>query len=353
VNAAFLNVPPLDPTPIFEALRGNFATEFLAAAVAHLHVFPQIADRPRTFAELCTNLGLQERPGNVLFTALRALGLVTIDTEGLLALTELAREYLVPGRPFDVSDYVRLAADYPGVLALVERLRTNHPANARPDDAGAAYIYREGLPSAMEEDTAARRLTMALSGRARCVAPLLAERYPLQMTGTPVLLDVGGGTGLYSIAYLQRHPGLRAIVWDRPAVLAVATELAAAYGVADRLSCQSGDMFRDPVPAADVVLLSNVLHDWNVPECRTLIRRCAAALPPRGQLLVHDVFLDDDLGGPLAVALYSAALFTLTEGRAYSAAEYRAWLNEAGLQAGAVVSTLSHWGVLPATRPAR
>jgi hypothetical protein len=79
------------------------------------------------------------------------------------------------------------------------------------------------------------------------------------------------------------------------------------------------------------MLLSNVLHDWHVPQCRALVSRCAAALPSRGQLLIHDVFLDDALDGPLPVALYSAALFMLTEGRAYSAGEYRGWLREAGL----------------------
>jgi hypothetical protein len=72
---------------------------------------------------------------------------------------------------------------------------------------------------------------------------------------------------------------------------------------------------------------------WDVPECRALVGRLADALLPGGRLLVHDVFLDDDLGGPLPVALYSAALFALTEGRASSAAEYRAWLIAGGLRA--------------------
>jgi len=112
-------------------------------------------------------------------------------------------------------------------------------------------------------------------------------------------------------------------------------------------------MFRDPVPeGADVVLLSNVLHDWDVPECRALVARCARALPPDGpRLLIHDVFLNDSLDGPLPIALYSAALFRLTEGRAYSAAEYRAWMAEAGLVPGGVTPTLIHCGVLPGTRP--
>jgi hypothetical protein len=58
------------------------------------------------------------------------------------------------------------------------------------------------------------------------------------------------------------------------------------------------------------------------------------------------VFLNDALDGPLPEALYSAALFSVTQGRAYSAAEYRAWLSEAGLRPGPVVPTLIHCGVL-------
>ena len=97
-------------------------------------------------------------------------------------------------------------------------------------------------------------------------------------------------------------------------------------------------------------MLSNVLHDWDVPECQTLIARCAAALPAGGRVLIHDVFLNDALDGPLPLALYSAALFALTEGRAYSAAEYRGLLRAAGLKDGDVVSTLIHCGVLTGTR---
>ncbi|HWY88282.1 MAG TPA: methyltransferase, partial [Gemmataceae bacterium] len=156
-------------------------------------------------------------------------------------------------------------------------------------------------------------------------------------------------TGIYSIAFLQKNPRLRAVVVDRPEVLKVAQEMAHAYAVADRLQCQPGDMFHCDLPRGDVVLLSNILHDWDVPECRSLIRRCAAALAPAGRLLIHDVFLNDALDGPLPIALYSAALFCLTEGRAYSAAEYRAWLAEAGLAAGPVTPTLIHCGVLEGT----
>ena len=145
------------------------------------------------------------------------------DGQGRLGLTPLAREHLVPGGPFDVSDYVGLAADSPGVRELVERLRTNRPAGAAEEE-GAAFIYREGIESAMEREASARRLTLALAGRAMNVAPLLAERTDL--AGARRLLDVGGGTGIYSVACLRKNPGLLAVVWDRPEVLKVASEFA-------------------------------------------------------------------------------------------------------------------------------
>jgi SAM-dependent methyltransferase len=341
--------PRTDPTPIFEVFRGNHGTDLLTAAVAHLGVFSQLAGGARSFEDLRQALGLAERPARVLVTALRAFGLVVEDHERRLGLTDLAREHLVPGGAFDVSGYVGLAAESPGVVEMVERLRTNRPAGAEADEPGAAFIFREGIESAMEQEDTARELTLALAGRAKNVAPVLAGRYPLD--GARLLLDVGGGTGIYSIAWLQRHPALRAIVWDRPEVLKVAREMAEAHGVAERLDCRPGDMFRDPLPdGADVILLSNILHDWDVPECRTLVRRCAGSLEPGGRLLIHDVFLNDALDGPLPIALYSAALFRLTEGRAYSAGEYRAWMADAGLEAGSVTPTLVHCGVLPGTR---
>lgn len=339
--------PGTDPTPIFEAFRGNYGTELLTAAVAHFDVFGRLAQRPLALADLAVELRLEPRPAVVLFTALRAMGLLSADVQGRLTLTPLAREHLLPGAEFDVGNYVGLAAESAGVLAMVERLRTNAPPQS---DAGAAFIYREGVRSAMDQEASAQHLTLALAGRAKNVAPLLAER--VSLAGARLMVDVGGGSGMYAVACLRRYAHLQAIVWDRAEVLKVAGELAELYQVSDRLECRPGDMFADPLPAgADCVLLSNVLHDWDVPDCRQLVARFAAALPSGGRLLIHDVFLNDDHGGPLAVALYSAALFSITEGRAYSGAEYREWLTAAGLEPQPIVPTLIHCGVLEGRKP--
>jgi SAM-dependent methyltransferase len=337
-----LRAPQLDPAPIFEIFRGNYAMELLTAAVAHFEVFERLAAGPVDAAALRAATGLGTRQFIVLLTGLRALRLIE-EQEGRLQTTPLAAEHLTPGGPWDVSDYIRLAADSPGVVALVEQMRKNKP------DERAMFIYRDGLESAMEEDQSARQLTLMLAGRAKNIAPVLAER--VNLSAARCLLDIGGGTGLYAIAFLQRYPQLRAMVFDRPAVLKVAAEVAEQNGVSDRLRCVAGDMFVDDFPpGCDVHLLSNVLHDWDIPECRRLVAKSAQSLPPGGRLLIHDAFLHDDYSGPLYPALFSVALMVLTEGRNYSGAEYKAWMTDSGLSPGDPIQTLVHSSVLAGTK---
>jgi SAM-dependent methyltransferase len=350
-----LTLPATDATTIFEHFRGAYATELLTVAVAHFQVFEKLATGPLSWEQFRQQTGLAERPAQVLVTALAAMGLLE-RTANQLQLTAQAREHLLPSGEFYVGDYVGLAAQSPGVLAMRDCLVTNKPFGSAEQteiatsattaiEQGTAFIYKPESASAMEQTDSARQLTLALAGRAKNVAPLLARQAQLQ--DARLLLDVGGGTGIYSIACLQQFPQLRAVVWDRPEVLKVAAEFAAEHSVADRLELIPGDMFHDPLPcSADAILLSNILHDWDVPECQRLIQRCVTALNTAGQLLIHDVLLNDQLTGPLPIALYSAALFTLTEGRAYSAAEYQGWLQDAGLSLQPIRATAIHCAIV-------
>ncbi len=339
-------IPLFDPTLIFEHFRGAYGTQLLTAAVAHFDLFGKLSVSPDLFLpceQLRMELELEHRPFKVLTTALKAMELLVEDGETIGA-TPLAVEHLLTGGQFAVTNYIGLAATSPDVLAMVERLRSNTPFGLETDENGAAFIYRDGMSSAMEQTELARHFTLSLAGRAKNVAPVLADRF--RLPDAKVLLDVGGGSGIYAIAYLARNHHLRAIVMDRPEVLSVAAEFAEEYGVADRLELLEGDMFADDFPDADVMLLSNILHDWDVPECKELVMKCANRLPTQGRLLIHDVFLNDDHAGPLPIALYSAALFALTRGRAYSAGEYTEWMNNAGLTVTGPVETLVHCGVL-------
>lgn len=339
--------PTTDPTPIFELFRGNYATEILVASVCHLQIFDQLQGEQLDWNGLKEATQLEDRPLQVVVTALRAMGLLQKDFDGSYTLTALAAEHLGDFLDYGVNGYIALAADSPGVIGFLDQLRRNQPRGADDPNTGTAFIIKEGVDSAMNKGHEARHLTLSLAGRAMNVAPYLASR--LEFPGKATILDLGCGSGLYSFALLQKYPRLKAILIDSAEVLKVAEEFAREHGVEGQVEFMPGDMFSDDLPMADAVLLSNVLHDWDVPECVQLLKRCARALGRSGKLWIHDVFMDDELDGPLPLALYSASLFTLTEGRVYSAAEYREMLGQAGFRAvGSVQPTLIHCGVLEA-----
>ncbi len=349
-SSTLTQIPRTDPTPIFEMFRWRYASNLLTGAVAHFGLFDLLSGGPLPDEVLRDKLELQQRPFLVLVTALKAMGLIRENVDRTIELNPVACEHLDSKGDFYVGDYLGLAADSPEVIELVDRLKTNRPADI--DNKGTAFIYRSGEKSAMEQSELARHFTLSLAGRARNVAPALAEK--LDLSGVDHLVDVAGGSGIYSLALLEKNPKLEITLVDLPEVLNIANELAEKHTARDRLHLVEGDMFNwHPPSTTEVFLFSNIFHDWDVSECQKLMSKYSDALCDQGRMIVHDVFLNDQLDGPLPVALYSTALFTLTEGRAYSVAEYRKWMETAQLEVSGPIETLVHCGILTGVKGGR
>jgi cyclopropane fatty-acyl-phospholipid synthase-like methyltransferase len=145
------------------------------------------------------------------------------------------------------------------------------------------------------------------------------------------LLDIAGGSGIYACSLVAHWPHLRATVLEKPPVHEIAAAAVADRGYSDRVSIIAADMLDSQMPAiADVHLFSNVLHDWDEPVVRDLLRKSFAALPAGGLVVVHDAYLNAQKTGPLHVAEYSVMLLHACEGRCYSSAEMEAYLTDAG-----------------------
>lgn len=343
-----------DLAPITQHLRAMFGSRLLIAAVSHLHVFDLLANNPLSIQDASATLDIGERPAMVLFPALCAMGLLQYDPSGSLAITELGK-FLVQSHLPNLTGYVGLESNDPGALDMAIRLKNDGPLDAPQ---GISFVKEGEGPSPMDDLELARSLTLGLAGRARRLSPIVASKLTRREGH---LLDVAGGTGFYTYEWLLNNPTSTATILDRPAVLAVATELLdeliksgrpGAESLRERVTFLPGDMLTDELPATDLLLAASLFHDWPTPTCQMLARRFAAAIRPGGELWVHDAFLNDELDGPLAVTDYSAQLFWNTKGRCYSRAEYRGWFEEAGLTPTThIIPTQMDYGLIWAQKP--
>ena len=103
------------------------------------------------------------------------------------------------------------------------------------------------------------------------------------------------------------------------------------HGVAGRLKFQAGDFFTDPLPAADVIVMGHILHDWGLERKRLLIDKAYQALPSGGSLVVYETIIDDDRRHNAFGLLMSLNMLIETrEGFDYTAADCMGWMREAG-----------------------
>ena len=150
--------------------------------------------------------------------------------------------------------------------------------------------------------------------------------------GIKRMLDLGGGSGAYSIAFARALPGLRSEILDRSDVLPLTQGYIREAGLADRIATRAGDMLSDPLGENyDLILASAICHMFSPEENRSLFRRVRHALGPKGKFIVQDFILEPDKTAPQFAALFSLNMLVGTRvGSSYSEPEYVSWLRDAG-----------------------
>ena len=151
-------------------------------------------------------------------------------------------------------------------------------------------------------------------------------------SGIKRMLDLGGGSGAYSIAFARAIPGLKAEILDLGDVVPLAQENIRKAGLSDRITTRVGDMLRDPMGENhDLILASAICHMFSPEENHELFQRAYCGLAPRGQLDVQDFILEPSKTAPRAAALFSLNMLVGTRaGSSYSEPEYASWLRNAG-----------------------
>ena len=300
---------------------------FMAARALHvaleLRLFTHLAAGAQTLAHIAQSLGLAERAAGRLLYACTALGLVQA-TGGVFRNTPLTQKYLVEDQPTFIGSYLQMfdAMGYHRWEQMGAALRNNGPV----DDISHPYRF---LADDAEEAT---MFSAAQHAGSRSLGHALARR--VDFTPFRCLLDLGGGSGAYTVEILRRYPHLRAILFDFPQVSRLAEAVMRQEELMDRVHIVSGDYEHDALPPGpDVVLWSGNLHASSPESCRRVLTRLHALLPPGGMVLIHDYMLDETRSGPLIPALLALHLTLVSEhGQVYSGAELRDLLAQAGFE---------------------
>ena len=146
------------------------------------------------------------------------------------------------------------------------------------------------------------------------------------------ILDVGGGSGTYTIAFLKEVRNLSATLFDLPGVIPMARERLSANGLIRRVSFVSGDFYQDPLPAGhDLVWLSAIIHQNGRSQNQKLFIKCYKALTIGGRLWIRDYIMDETRIKPPAGAIFAINMLVGTPaGSACTLDEVLEDLNAAG-----------------------
>lgn len=299
-SAGERRAPVTDRRGLSEIAYGFMASKALFAAL-EIDLFTHLVDGPSTAAELSAATGVAPNRMQTLVHALAGLGLLVVAPDGVAgpgpepryANAPACGRYLVRGAPAAFGDYFRLQIArqiYPALLHL----------DAGLAGTGEAFATLSGL---LSEPAEAQTFTSGQHVGSLAAARVLAGRVDLD--GARSLLDVGGGSGAFSIALCERNPGLRATVLDFPTVAGIAQRYRHDAGLDDRIDLLAGDAVHAAWPRdQDVVLMSYLLSALGAGEIDVVLAKAWTCLRPGGLLVVHDFMLDDDRPGPALAALW-------------------------------------------------
>jgi hypothetical protein len=311
------------------ALGRSYQGAAVLAAAAELNLFGALSSVPTTAAELARVKQCDLRGLTILLDALVALRLLEKSESAYLLAPDLGA--------FLTSEGVE------SVLAMAQ-----HQANCLRNWAQLARVVETGRPAermpTVRDEAGDQE---AFIGAMHNVSAPHADRViqavrPLQFRH---LLDIGGASGTWTIAFLRACPKAQATLFDLPQVIPMARQKLSEAGLAERVRLVAGDFMNDPLPTgADLAWVSAIVHQNSRDQNRLLFGKVFQTLVPGGRIAIRDILMDDSRTKPVMGALFAINMLVATEGGGtFTFNELRENLGSAGF--GQVVATLQDDGM--------
>jgi (2Fe-2S) ferredoxin/ubiquinone/menaquinone biosynthesis C-methylase UbiE/DNA-binding CsgD family transcriptional regulator len=302
------------PDDLNQTLRGYMESRALLTAL-ELDIFTAVGSGA-TAEEVARKISTHPRATEMLLNALTAMGLL-LKQQGVFHTTPTTARYFAEGSKDNARHgLIHTANIWHRWSDLTESVR-----------AGTAVSHEE---MAQRGDDWTKPFIAAMHRNAAERAPLVVKAVGTQPGER--LLDVGGGSAAYSIAFAKANESLHATLLDLATVLPIAQGHINEAGLEERINTRAGDLRRDPLGKDfTLVLVSAICHMLSPEENQDLLRRCFKALAPQGRVVIQDFILEADKTTPKQAALFALNMLVGTPaGSTYSYDEYGTWLREAG-----------------------
>lgn len=310
------------PANIFNLGFGFWASKTLLSAV-ELGLFTELAAGPADLATLTRRLGLHERSARDFLDALVALKLLDRE-DGRYRNTPETDLFLDRAKPSYAGGLLEMANSrlYESWGFLTEALKTGRNQN-EAKESGDVFAALYADPDRL------RLFLAAMSGVSLGAAEAIAAKFPWKDYQT--FVDIGTAQGMVPVTIARAHNHLSGAGYDLPEVKPVFEEFIAQHGMRERVKFFSGNFFTDPLPAAEVLIMGHILHDWDLSQKRMLLEKAFAALRKGGALIVYESIIDDERRQNAFGLLMSLnMLIETTGGFDFTGADCQAWMREAG-----------------------
>lgn len=295
----------------FQELLWSFARHRVLTVASRTGILGALDSGGGTVEEISKRLGLDPLATGKIVRALCAMSVSVPDGDGYRIDPGLAGMF-APG-PDDFGHF----------------LEHSHQMYERWGESLEPWVRGEPWKTRARDSEGVARFGAAMRAAATRAAAAATE--VIDLDGVKTLLDVGGGTGAYSMVFCEAAPGLEATVIDTPKVASLGREQAEEAGMGNRVSFRGGD-YLDPAVyegGFDLVLIANVLHQELADRAERLVSLGAGALNPGGRLAVIDFAIDDEGRRSLVGALFAINMRSF--GDTHTAPAIRGWMEEAGL----------------------
>ena len=297
-------------------LSRSFQQSRVFLTAFELDIFTVLGNSEKTSEEIAGEIKADSRATDRLLNALCTTKAIT-KSKGKFKNSKAASEHLVKGKPGYQAGTMHAVHLWDSWTNLTNTVKTGG-------------IERKS-PVEKKENDWFEPFIAAMHGRAVNEAPGLVQQ--IDLTGVNKVLDVGGGSGAFSMAFANAKTDLLSTVFDLPNVIPMTQRYIKENGLEERVSTVIGDYNTDELPSGyDLVFLSAIIHSNSPVQNLALFKKIYNSLNSEGRIVISDFIMDDDRTIPVFGAFFALNMLVNTaSGDTYTQSEVKDWIEKAGM----------------------